>query len=296
MRVIGSMLISTALFVVFLILNKNGCTVGSSLAEIFLGISLPNLWMRLQDVTDNTNWKASQRRLVRGGFIKDNTIIRISFSYLYRIKIDNKYFLVLNSRNTGKYQPVGGVYKFKPHEKNVLDNKYHVIDDDKISIDNSSRDDYRLQLKNRYLRSFLRRFDSKAAMRERIDNASREFKEELIDTGILSWTKLKYRICGRHIAEIKYSDHFQIYELLLADIVEVIPTLDQGNELRDLMGAANSQFKFVTADIIKSLGINTASGDLKETIADHTIKILQETEDELLPIPGAEKKSYFVTL
>ena len=266
------------------------------MAGIALGFSVPALWHSLQDLTDTTNWKTSRRKLMRGGFINENTVIRISFAYLYRIVVDNKYLLVLNARNTGKFQPVGGVYKFKSPEKNVLKNDYHVINDDKISIDDSSRSDYRLQLKNRYLRSFLKRFDSKAAMRERIDDLSREFKEELIDTGILSWTKLKYRICGRHIAEINYSKHFQVYELLLADIVEVIPNPQQESELRALISTSNPNYTFVSADEIKSLGVDTDTGDLQERIADHTIKILQETEDELLPIPGADKKYYSVAL
>lgn len=298
MKCVGFLLLSLAFLAVIVVCEVNEYPVGSSVSGVFLGFTIPALWQSFQDLTDTTDWRMSQRKLIRGGFIKEDTIVRISFAYLYRIMIDNKYFLVLNARNTGKYQPVGGVYKFKPSEINVLKNDYHVIDDDKISIDSSSRADYRLQLKNRYLRSFVKHFDSKSAMRERIDDVSREFKEELIDTGILSWNKLKYRICGRHITEIKYSDHFQIYEMLLADIVEVIPNPQQENELRALISTSNSNpnYRFVSADDIKSLGIDTTTGDLKEKIADHTVKILQETEDELLPIPGAEKKSYVVTL
>ena len=294
MKCVLFLLLSLVLLAIIVIFEANDYPVGSSLSGVFLGFTIPALWKSFQDLTDTTNWKMSQRRLLRGGFIKEETIVRISFAYLYRIMIDNNYLLVLNARNTGKYQPVGGVYKFKSSEKNVLKNEFHVIDDDKISIDNSSRSDYRLQLKNRFLRSFIKHFDSKAAMRERIDNVSREFKEELIDKGILSWNMLRYRICGRHITEIKYSDHFQIYELLLADIIEVLPTPQQEKELRALLSTSNSYYRFASADDIKSLGINTITGDLKEKIADHTIKILQETEDELLPIPGAEKKSYIV--
>lgn len=129
---------------------------------------------------DTTNWKTSQRKLKRGRFIEDSTIIRISFAYLYRIKIGNKYLLVKNERGTGKYQPVGGVYKLLGKEKMELRNRYQVKDDNKIPLDRSSRDDYRLRLENRYLRKFVKRFDRKAE-REQIYNLSREFREELIE-------------------------------------------------------------------------------------------------------------------
>lgn len=82
---------------------------GSSIAGIVLGFSLPGLFHSIQDLLDTTDWKVSQRKLIRGGFISNETIIRISFAYLYRIKVDNKYLLVKNERGTGKYQPVGGV-------------------------------------------------------------------------------------------------------------------------------------------------------------------------------------------
>lgn len=80
---------------------------------------------KTQDLLDTTSWKASQRELKRGGFITDNATIRISSAYLYRIKVADKYLLVKNERGTGKYQPVGGVYKLKENEKIELKNRYH---------------------------------------------------------------------------------------------------------------------------------------------------------------------------
>lgn len=294
LKFIGAIIISITLFVVYIILDKKECDVGSSLAEISLGISLPYLWLKLQDLFDTTNWKTSQRKLLRGGFINSNTIIRISFAYLYRIKVDNKYLLVLNSRGTKKYQPVGGVYKYDAAEQTELRKRYHIIEDDKIKRDSSSQYDYRLQIKNKYLRRFVFRFNH-FANREKVNNLGREFKEELIDTGILHWTELKYRICGRHIADIQYSKHFQIYELMLADVVEPLLTPQQEADIRTLMQSNEQAYRFANEKEIKSLGIDTESNQLVEIISDHTIKILQEYEDELLSIPGDNKKTYTVT-
>lgn len=279
---------------VILLFEINAWPAGSSLAGIVLGFSLPGLVNSIQDLLDTTNWKTSQRKLKRGRFIEDSTIIRISFAYLYRIKIGDKYLLVKNERGTGKYQPVGGVYKLLGNEKLELRNRYQVKDDNKIPLDRSSRDDYRLRLENRYLRKFVKRFDRKAE-REQIYNLSREFREELIEKGIISWSQITYRFCGRHMTELHFGDHFQCYELLLADVVELVPTPEQEADLERLVKQQSDIYRFATADEITSLGVDTASGDLRENIADHTLKIIQENEGQLMRISGVGK-TYTINL
>ena len=281
LKIIVFGLLSVIMFLIIVLFKINSWPVGSSISGLVLGFSLPSLWKSIQDLTDTTEWKTSQRKLKRGDFIKDDTIIRISFAYLYRIKIGDKYLLVKNERGTGKDQPVGGVYKLFGNEKIELKNRYKVKDDNKISIDESSRNDYRLRIENRYLRKFVKRFDCKAD-RERIDNLSREFREELIDKNIVNWNHISYRYCGRHITELHWGKHFQCYELLLADIVELLPTPEQEQDLRNLQNQHSENYRFVTAEEISSLGVNTNSGDLRETIADHSAKILQENEGMLI--------------
>lgn len=257
----------------------------ASISGLILSPSLSALRKAVQDLSDTTDWKTSQRKLERGDFIKDDTLIRISFAYLYRIKVANKYLLVRNVRGTGKYQPVGGVYKLAENEKIELKNRYKVKDDNKISIDESSRDDYRLRIENKYLREFIKRFDC-GSDRERINNLSREFKEELIDKSIVNWKHISYRYCGRHITELHWGKHFQCYELLLADVVELIPTPEQEKDLRTLMRKPSEDYWFATAEEISSLGVDTNSGDLRETIADHSTKIIEENEGILIKSPG----------
>lgn len=294
LKIIGLAILSFVSIGVMFLFEIKKWPVGSSVAGIVLGFSLPGLWHSLQNLADTTNWKVSQRKLKRGGFIKDDTIVRISFAYLYRIKISDKYLLVKNERGTGKYQPVGGVYKLKENEKIELKNRYHVKDDNKISIDESSRDDYRLRIENKYLRKFIRRFNKKAG-RERVDNLGREFKEELVEKGIVTWSQITYRFCGRHMTELKFGEHFQIYELLLADVVELMPTVEQEKDLQQLMVQHFDAYRFATAEEIISLGINTATGDLEESIGDHTKIILQESEDQLMTISDVGKE-YIVEL
>lgn len=266
---------------------------GSSIAGIILGFSLPSLFSSIQDLIDTSGWKISQRKLKRGGFINEGTIIRISFAYLYRIKVNNKYLLIKNERGTGKYQPVGGVYKLSDNEKLELKNRYQVKDDNKIPIDKSSRNDYRLRMENRYLRKFVRRFDHKAE-REQINNLGREFREELIEKGILNWNQISYRFCGRHMSEICFGEHFQCYELLLADVVELLPTPEQEIDLERLMKQKSDLYCFATEEEIVSLGIDTYSGDLTETIADHAKKITEENEGQLMKLSNVGEKYHVI--
>lgn len=293
-KVIILLVLSLILFGIILLFEINAWPAGSSIAGIILGFSLPALVTSTQDLWDTTNWKTSQRKLKRGHLIEDKTIIRISFAYLYRIKIGNKYLLVKNERGTGKYQPVGGVYKLLGTEKRELRNRYQVKDDNKIPIDESSRDDYRLRLDNKYLRKFVKRFDGKAE-REQIYNLGREFREELIEKGIISWNQITYRFCGRHMTDLHLSNHFQCYELLFADIVELISTPEQESDLKRLVKHQSDIYRFATADEITSLGVDTSSGDLREIIADHTLKIIQENEGQLMKIPGVGK-TYTINL
>lgn len=260
----------------------------NNIVGLFFWPSLSCLYKLYQDMFDVLDWQKSQRMLIRGKFITNNTVVRISFSYLYRIKVGDKYLLIKNDRGTDKYQPIGGVYKFEEGEKLILKNKFQIIDDSKIPIDESSYNDYRLRLKNKYLRKFIQHFDVDAK-REKINNLSREFREEVIESSALDWNEISYRFCGRHMTKLNYSDHFQIYELLLADIVEVLLKKDQEKELNELVNSLPDKYRLATEEEILSLGVNTNFMQLRENISNHSTKILQIKEDELQKITGVGK-------
>lgn len=271
----------------------NSWPAGSSIAGIIIGISLPKTAESFVDFRDNSNWKTSQRKLLRGKLITNETLIRISFAYLYRIKINGKYFLIKNERGTGKFQPVGGVFKFNGEEAEFLREKFHAEDDDKIPVDESSKRDYRLRIKNKYLRLFVKRF-TKTKNRETIDQLCREFKEELFDNNYLNIDKfgdLSYNYSGRHFTDLQYSQHFGCYELLMADIVNIKLNSRQEKMFKDLISNDNkSGVMIASTSEIKSLGLKTGSNQLKEVIADHTQKILMENNDKLAQPPKYEYK------
>lgn len=280
----GVLLITGSLAVLVYRAEKNGCNVTAVLLSAVIGLSMEQFFYSIQDLADRNSWKKEQRKNERGHFINKESLIRISFAYIFRIKVDGRYLLVMNNRHTGKYQPVGGVYKMNDSEKRFLASKYGCMDDNMIIIDDSSKNDYRLRVKNRYLRDFVKRFN-KCQEREKLNNLYREFKEELIDTGILSFDnfkKIRYEYVGRYYNGVKFTQHFNCYEMLLGDVVSLIPTEDQEEELRRLLRAGqNDKVSFFTDEQIVKLGVDVQHSTLEEIIADHAINVLESRKDEL---------------
>ncbi len=273
-------LLSAALITAIIVGEVYPIVAISSLSGTALGLLLPVNFQKIQDCFDKKKWQPSLRKLWRGKLLKKDSLIRISFAYLFRIQVDGKYFLVKNGRGTQKYQPVGGAYKYNKAEKRILSSEFQIVYDKKIPIDDSSRDDYRFFVYSKDLKAFIKRFDA-TVDRERVNDLSREFKEEMIQSKIVDFTHIEYRYCGRHFTEILYSRHFQCYELLMADVVDLLLTKEQEDKLRMLMAQPSEEYHFATAEEIKALGVIENSEKLKEIISDHTFKILQETEIEL---------------
>lgn len=276
------LLISVASAIVAILFELKSIPVGPMLGSLVAGISIPYLIPSIIDLTDNENWKSSQRKLKRAGILQKDTVIRISFAYLFRIKVDGQYFLVQNTR-TKKYQPVGGAYKFTKEEADYLRDNIPVENDDRIPVDRITKRDYRLLVKNEYLRKFVRRFN-KTQYRENISNLCREFVEEIFSTKILdrsAFGALSYKYCGRHMTNVEYGSVFSHYELLLADIIEVQLSDTQEQLFRNLMGTDCNKYRFATADEIKSLGVRFRTNELADDIANHTHKILSENTDKL---------------
>lgn len=282
-KMILLLLISVVAIIGAILCELNSIHIGPMLGSLIAGISIPYLIPSIIDLTDNENWKSSQRKLKRAGILQKDTVIRISFAYLFRIKVDGHYFLVQNSR-TKKYQPVGGAYKFTQEEAEYLRDNIPVENDDRIPVDRITKLDYRLLVKNEYLRKFVRRFN-KTQYRENIPNLSREFDEEIFSTGILDknvFGALSYKYCGRHMTNIEYGCVFNHYELLLADIIEVKLSDTQEQLFENLMGTNRDKYRFATPDEIKSLGVKFGTNELEDDIANHTSKILSENTNKLI--------------
>lgn len=279
-RVVFWGIMTYGVFCGILYTEKNNISAWNTLLGIIIAYTLQWCVTAFIDCTDNSTWKEQLRMYMRKQIIKKEDPIRISFAYLFRIKIDGKYLLVQNRRGTGKYQPVGGAYKTTKKEKTYLKENFYLSEDNKIPVDVSSKNDYRMFIPASKLKAFVKRFD-KTVDREKVENLNREFREELITTGILDFKEIRYRYCGRHLTSIEFSRHFRCYELLLADVVELLPTREQEKRLRELMNIRSDEYYFATKDEIEHCGIVEGTDKLKEVIADHSFKVLEETEQYL---------------
>lgn len=183
-----------------------------------------------------------------------DTSIRLSISYLYRIKLNDEYFLIKGERIKNQYQPVGGVYKrYKSAEK--FFKEINALDDDLFPIDKSSKDDLRIRIKGRYLLNFIKWFDSKS---ERETCQWREFYEELIQTNIINQKDFPYiftNFIKQYVYGIKWSEYSQSKELLIAEIYEPIFNDEQTLIFESLKCKENEKYCFMSENQINRLGV-----------------------------------------
>lgn len=193
------------------------------------------------------------------------TRVRISASYLYRIKVDNEYLLVKGHR-FDQYQPVGGVYKAHPSSSGAR-NAMNILDDNLLAPDAVSEGDLRVRVPGRKLLDFVRWFERGQG---REVDGWREFYEELIVTGILpesTFKYIKYDYMRRIYRPMRYSRWAQSHEILIADILELLPTPEQCNALRELKARSDPRILWATERQIRRLGATDGAASQTTQIA-----------------------------
>lgn len=178
----------------------------------------------------------------------DDKKIRLSFAYLIRIKVNNRYLLVRSNSRKNLFQPVGGVYHIdKPNEIKKQTGFYR---DDSPGDAN----DIRGIIKGNKIKKFIKWFNKNI---DRESGPYREFKEEMIDTGILpnnlfNEGNLKFSYCDSYYKGVYHDEHYNIKTLLRFDIYELILDKDQ---LKFIHSLKNRNIKFATYTEIETLGV-----------------------------------------
>lgn len=195
--------------------------------------------------------------------------VRISASYLYRIHVDNEYLLVKGQR-FDHYQPVGGVYKTHRSSSGKR-SELGILDDDLLVPDAVSEGDLRVRVPGRKLIPFVKWFEGGHG---RETDGWREFYEELIATGILPgdpFRCIRYDYIGRQYKRLRYSPWAKSQELLIADILELIPTDTQLSALRQLRERADPRVLWATERQIRRLGAADGAATQTTRIAETAI-------------------------
>jgi len=197
------------------------------------------------------------------------TRVRISASYLYRIRVENEYLLVKGKR-FDHFQPVGGVYKAHPSSSGFR-NAINVLDDDLLLPDAVSENDLRVRVPGKHLVQFMRWFE---AERGRETDGAREFYEELVATGILSsdtFRVVKYDRLERRYHPMRFSAWANSQEILIADILELLPTPAQLEELKRLRSRPNAEILWASERQIRRRGATEGGASQTIRIADTAI-------------------------
>lgn len=195
------------------------------------------------------------------------TRVRVSASYLYRIRVDSEYLLVKGKR-FDQYQPVGGVYKAHASSSGRR-NELNVLNDDLLVPDEVSESDLRVRVPGKNLMAFLRWFEEG---RGREVDGWREFYEELVATGILpgdAFRFVKYDVVRRYYHPLRYSPWAESKELLIADVLELLPTPEQIGHLRDLKSRQDLRYLWATEEQIRRRGATSGSAEQKIHIAEN---------------------------
>jgi SMODS-associated NUDIX domain len=178
-------------------------------------------------------------------------LVRISVSYLFRIKVGNRYLLIRNERRPETFAPVGGVYKRLPGSEKRLE-RLKTLDDDCHAIDERSVDDLRVRVPGWNVVRFLRWFE-RGEHREL--SPWRELFEELVGPGHLSaenFPYVFYRQLDRHWTYPRWSRERQRFEMFLADTFELLPSPEQRAEIAALQ--TNEVLRWATEEEIRALG------------------------------------------
>lgn len=206
-----------------------------------------------------------------------NVNIRVSFSYLFRIQVDGTYFLIRGNK-VKKFQPVGGVFQKYDGSKDRLRDIFQ--EDDELKKGN--KNDLRGKVCGKDLKKFISWFNSR---RDREITCDREFKEELINTGILDakvFDNIIYTYVGTHTTGVITTDVYgkefllaEIYDLELNDLQEQ-EFLRLKEKYDNCLDNSKFEYAFVTEDEIRKRCTSKRKTDNYEIdINNHTFKILK---------------------
>lgn len=201
---------------------------------------------------------------------RDNDV-RFSISYIFRIKVRDKYLLVKN-RKANYYQPVGGAYKTLPGAEKIFE-KYKIQPDNRFETSHGiAKNDLRFRVKGKYVMDIIRWFNSRE---DREISQWREFCEELLTSGIITkkyeFRYIDYKYVGTLQTPMKKARKLDCQEILIYEIYDLIPSNEQKNELEKMLNAGDTEHvKFASELLIKKLGFDENIKEIIYEIGTHT--------------------------
>lgn len=153
---------------------------------------------------------------IKGLFLSKKKV-RMSLSYLFSICIDNKYLLIKGGR-VDQFQPLGGVFHYFD-SFNEIKNRLNISD--VTSSQFHDKNDLRIFVPGNNVLSVVEWFHSR---KNRECTVTREFIEELVDTGVLEIQDLKevqFELKKSIETGIRFSEPFKMNEYNIYEIYKV---------------------------------------------------------------------------
>lgn len=197
----------------------------------------------------------------------NNEKIRLSFAYLIRIKVNNRYLLVKSGHKRDLFGPVGGVYHIEH-----IDYVYNTLGFARDSTPGDSQD-VRGTILGKNIEKFIEWFNHGE---NRETSPLREFCEELLESEFIPkqlFDNPTFSFLGTKYKGISFNDYYHINELLRFDIYELVLNEEQIKYIED--GNINKKsVRLFSKEEIESLGI-TEEND-KRIIGTQTPYILED--------------------
>ena len=199
-----------------------------------------------------------------------NQHIRLSFAYLFRIKVKGKYLLV-KSRKGNYYQLVGGAYKRYLSTEKLFDR--YAIKSDRIfeTSHGIAKNDLRIHVPGRFVLKIIDWFNSKE---DREISQWREFCEELLTSGILDkeiFRYIDYKYVDTLQTPMQKAKKLDCQEILIYEIFDFIPNEEQNKALEELHDRGDTdKVKWADELIVNSLGFNEYTRETPFEIGAHT--------------------------
>jgi len=208
--------------------------------------------------------------LFRTKILLRNQYVRLSFSYLMRIKVKGKYLLVKN-RKGDYYQLVGGVYKRYVSSEQLF-KKYRVESDRQFETEHGiAKNDLRIQVPGKFVLNIITWFKSKE---DREISQWREFCEELLSTEILNkhlFRYIDYKYADTLQTPLQKAKYLDCQEILIYEIFDLIPNEEQTKALEELFDKGNNdKIRWADEMLINGLGFNEWNKEKEFEIGAHT--------------------------
>ncbi|MDZ4810877.1 MAG: hypothetical protein SGI96_21790 [Bacteroidota bacterium] len=200
-----------------------------------------------------------------------NKDVRLSISYLFRIKSNGKYLLVKN-RKGNYYQLVGGAYKTLPGVEKVFKDNSVKLDKRFETEHGIAKNDLRFRLPGRNVMRIIRWFNSRE---DRETSQWREFCEELLTTNIIkdkhTFRYIDYKYVTTIQTPIQRAKNLSCQEILIYEIFDLITNDEQITVLEELYKEGNTdKVKWADEIIINSLGFDERKKEMEYEIGAHT--------------------------